>query len=258
MAVKCPNCGAKLHWYDFRAECKHCGENIPNYNWEARLEEDADIAERSFARLHYRTGNFKSATVGSPLRIVRLVCTLLPLVALVVPLLNATFAFPFREGTESVSFLTFVLNYLTKLDLGSVFSLLDGKVLGGAVTALLLSILMALVAVVAGVLNFFVVLIGAINLNWLFNVILNAVSLVTWGLSALFLSQFTAQCADLSLGLFSGSVSPFYLVGIGLFLLDLVVDLVVGLSLRKQKKNQPTMDEAVEIELKELREGATA
>lgn len=258
MAVKCPNCGAKLHWYDFRAECKHCGENIPNYNWEARLEEDADIAERSFARLHYRTGNFKSATVGSPLRIVRLVCTLLPLVALVVPLLNATFAFPFREGTESVSFLTFVLNYLTKLDLGSVFSLLDGKVLGGAVTALLLSILMALVAVVAGVLNFFVVLIGAINLNWLFNVILNAVSLVTWGLSALFLSQFTAQCADLSLGLFSGSVSPFYLVGIGLFLLDLIVDLVVGLSLRKQKKNQPTMDEAVEIELNELREGATA
>lgn len=258
MAAKCPNCGAKLHWYDFRAECKHCGENIPNYNWEARLEEDADIAERSFARLHYRTGNFKSATVGSPLRIVRLVCTLLPLVALVVPLLNATFAFPFREGTESVSFLTFVLNYLTKLDLGSVFSLLDGKVLGGAVTALLLSILMALVAVVAGVLNFFVVLIGAINLNWLFNVILNAVSLVTWGLSALFLSQFTAQCADLSLGLFSGSVSPFYLVGIGLFLLDLVVDLVVGLSLRKQKKNQPTMDEAVEIELNELREGATA
>lgn len=111
MAVKCPNCGAKLHWYDFRAECKHCGENIPNYNWEARLEEDADIAERSFARLHYRTGNFKSATVGSPLRIVRLVCTLLPLVALVVPLLNATFAFPFREGTESVSFLTFVFNF---------------------------------------------------------------------------------------------------------------------------------------------------
>lgn len=258
MAAKCPNCGAKLHWYDFRAECKHCGENIPNYNWEARLEEDADIAERSFARLHYRTGNFKSATVGSPLRIVRLVCTLLPLVALVVPLLNATFAFPFREGTESVSFLTFVLNYLTKLDLGSVFSLLDGKVLGGAIMALLLSILMALVAVVAGVLNFFVVLIGAVNLNWLFNVILNAVSLVTWGLSALFLSQFTAQCADLSLGLFSGSVSPFYLVGIGLFLLDLVVDLVVGLSLRKQKKNQPTMDEAVEIELNELREGATA
>lgn len=258
MAAKCPHCGAKLHWYDFRAECKHCGTNIPNYNWEARLEEDADIAERSFARLHYRTGNFKSAMFGSPVRIVRLVCTLLPLVALVVPLLNATIAFPFREGTESISFLTFVLNYLTKFDIGSVIKLMQGEILGGAVSSMLLSILMALVAVVAGVLNFFVVLIGAINLNWLLNVILNCVSLITWGLSALFLSQFTAQCADLSLGLFSGSVSPFYLVGIGLFLLDLVMDIVVGISLRKQKKTQPTIDEAVEIELKTLREGEAA
>lgn len=258
MAAKCPNCGEKLHWYNFRAECKHCGANIPNYNWEARLEEDADIAERSFARLHYRTGNFKSAMFGSPLRIVRLVCTLLPLVALVVPLLNATFAFPFREGSESISFLTFVLNYLLKYDLGSVMALMKGEVLGAVITPLLLAALMALVAVVAGVLNFFVVLIGAINLNWLPDVILNVISLVTWGLSALFLSQFTAQCADLSLGLFSGSVSPFYLVGIGLFLLDLVIDLVVGLSLRKQKKTQPTIDEAVEIELKALREGAAA
>ena len=113
---------------------------------------------------------------------------------------------------------------------------------------------MALIAVVAGVLNFFVVLIGAINLRWLFNVILNAVSLVTWGLSALFLSQFTATTADLSVGLFSGSVSPFFLVGIGLFLLDLVIDIVVGVSLKKQKATQPGLEEAVKIELRELRE----
>ena len=218
------------------------------------MEADADAAEDSFARLHYHVNNFKSATVGSPLRIVRLVCTLLPLVALVVPLLNATFAFPFREGTESISFLTFILNYLTKYDIGSVFKLLSGEILGGAFQSLLLSILMALIAVVAGVLNFFVVLIGAINLRWLFNVILNAVSLVTWGLSALFLSQFTATTADLSVGLFSGSVSPFFLVGIGLFLLDLVIDIVVGVSLKKQKATQPGLEEAVKIELRELRE----
>lgn len=253
MAAKCPHCGKKLHWYDFRAECKYCGENIPNYNWEERLEADADIAERSFARLHYHTGNFKSAMFGSPLRIVRLVCTLLPLVALVVPLLNATFAFPFREGAESISFLTFVLNYLMKFDLGSVLTLAHGEVLGAATTAMLLAVLMAMLAVVAGVLNFFVVLIGAFNLNWLFNVILNAISLVTWGLSALFLAQFTEKCAALSLGLFEGTVSPLFLVGIGLFLLDLVVDLAVGLSLRRQKKTQPGLEEAVELELEALR-----
>ena len=254
MAAKCPKCGATLHWYDFRAECKHCGVSIPNYNWEGRLEEDADIAEYSFAKLHYKTSNFKSATFGSPLRIVRLVCALLPLAALVVPLLNATFAFPFYDKQESISFLTFVLNYLLKFDIGSVFALAGGEVLGGAITAMLLSVVMALLAVVAGVLNFFLVLIGAIHLRWLPNVILNVVSLASWGLSAFFLSSFISKSAELSLGMFSGSVSLWYLLGIGLFLLDLVIDLVVGLGLKKQKKTQPSQEEAIEAELKALRE----
>ena len=60
-----------------------------------------------------------------------------------------------------------------KYDIGSVFTLMSGEILGGVFQSLLLSVLMALIAVVAGVLNFFVVLLGAINLRWLFNVIFN-------------------------------------------------------------------------------------
>ena len=100
----------------------------------------------------------------------------------------------------------------------------------------------------------FAVLLGAINLNWLINVILNVISLVSWGLSALFLQQFTTAAGETTIGLFSGTVSPWYLLGLGLFLLDLVIDIVAGLGLRKQKKTQPTIDQAVEQELKELRE----
>ena len=131
--AKCPKCGAKLHWYDFRAECKHCGVNIPNYKWEERLENDADTAETSFAKLHYKMSNFKYGTIGSPLMIVRLVFTLLPLVALVVPLVKITLCFPFYEKTESVSFLTFILNYLTKYDIKASLSLMHGEALGGVV-----------------------------------------------------------------------------------------------------------------------------
>ena len=254
MAARCPNCGRKLKWYEVRAECKGCGANIPNFNWEARLEADADAAETAFARLHYRLDNFKSGTVGSPLRIVRLVVTLLPLVGLVVPLLNATLSFPFYESTQSISFLTFVLDYLTKYDLGSVFALMSGEILGGLFTSLVLAAIFALLAVAAGVINFFAVLLGAINLNWLINVILNVISLVSWGLSALFLQQFTTAAGETTIGLFSGTVSPWYLLGLGLFLLDLVIDIVAGVGLRKQKKTQPTIDQAVEQELKELRE----
>ena len=176
--AKCPNCGRKLKWYNVRAECPDCGANIPNYNWEGRLEADADAAETAFARLHYRLDNFKSATVGSPLRIVRLVVTLLPLVGLVVPLLNATLTFPLYENTGSISFLTFVLDYLTKFDIGSVLKLVSGEILGGLFLSLVLAMVFALLAVAAGVLNFFVVLLGAINLNWLPNVLLNVVSFV--------------------------------------------------------------------------------
>ena len=128
--AKCPNCGKKLKWYEFRAECKSCGTNIPNYNWEARLEEDADKAETSFAKLHYRLSNFKSATVGSPFRIIRLVATLLPLVGLVVPLMKVSLSLPFYEDTSTVSFLTLILNYITKLDFMGGFQLMSATALG--------------------------------------------------------------------------------------------------------------------------------
>lgn len=254
MAAKCPGCGKKLKWYEFRAECKSCGVSIPNYNWEARLEEDADVAESAFARMHYYTKNFKSAVFGSRLRIVRLVCTLLPLVGLVVPLLNASFSFPFYEKTESISFLTFILDYLLEYDIGSAISLMSGEIMGAAFTALLLAILFAFLAVVAGVVNFFLVLVGAFHLRWLPNVILNVISLLSWGASAYCLYTFTNTASEMSMQLFSGTVSPWYLLGIGLFALDLVVDIVVGMGLKKQKAEQPNLEEAVRIELLELRE----
>ena len=163
--AKCPKCGAKLHWYDFRAECKHCGVNIPNYKWEERLENDADTAETSFAKLHYKMSNFKYGTVGSPLMIVRLVFTLLPLVAFVVPLVKITLCFPFFEKTESVSFLTFILNYLTKYDIKASLSLMHGEALGGVFAKMFLGVGFAFLAAALGVVNFFVVLIASMSLS---------------------------------------------------------------------------------------------
>ena len=160
--AKCPNCGKNLKWYEFRAECKSCGTNIPNYNWEARLEEDADKAETSFAKLHYRLNNFKSATVGSPFRIIRLVATLLPLVGLVVPLMKVSLSLPFYEDTSTVSFLTLILNYITKLDFMGGFQLMSATALGSTFKFLMLAIVFAFVAVLAGVINFLVVLIAAV------------------------------------------------------------------------------------------------
>ena len=46
MASTCPNCGKKLKFYNIKAECSQCGVSIPNFNWEARLEEDNIKAEK--------------------------------------------------------------------------------------------------------------------------------------------------------------------------------------------------------------------
>lgn len=252
--AKCPNCGKRLKWYEFRAECKNCGTNIPNYNWEARLEDDADKAEHAFAKLHYRLNNFKSATVGNPFRIIRLIVTLLPLVGLVVPLIKVNLSLPFYEDSSSVSFLTLILNYITKLDFMGGFKLMNATALGPTFKFLMLAIIAAFVAVVAGVLNFFVVLIAAISLKAGFNVFLNIVATAGWVASGVLLSMAVTNATSNGIEVFSGSVLWWgYAIGIALFLANAVISIVASKSFKKQLKEQPTMDEYIENELKELR-----
>lgn len=252
--AKCPKCGAKLHWYDFRAECKHCGVNIPNYKWEERLENDADTAETSFAKLHYKMSNFKYGTIGSPLMIVRLVFTLLPLVALVVPLVKITLCFPFYEKTESVSFLTFILNYLTKYDIKASLSLMHGEALGGCFAKMFLGVGFAFLAAALGVVNFFVVLIASMSLSSKADTVLNILSTVFWSLSAYFVYAFLNAAAETSVNIITGSVSPFFAVGIALFLANVIINIAVSKKFKNKKATDPSMEEAIEKELCELRE----
>ena len=252
--AKCPNCGKKLKWYEFRAECKSCGTNIPNYNWETRLEEDADKAETSFAKLHYRLNNFKSAIVGGPFRIIRLVATLLPLIGLVVPLVKVSLSLPFYEDTSTVSFLTLILNYITKLDFMGGFQLMSATALGSTFKFLMLAIGFAFVAVLAGVLNFLVVLIAAVSLKAGFNIFLNVVATAGWIASAVLLSISVTNAMSNNIDVFSGNVIWWgYAIGAALFLANAVISVVASKSFKKQLSSQPTMDEYIANELEEIR-----
>lgn len=85
MASTCPNCGKKLHFWNVKAECSSCGVSIPNYNWQARLEEDSEKAERQFA-VFYKTLNRIAYSIwGTKLRIARLILTFLPAVGFILP-----------------------------------------------------------------------------------------------------------------------------------------------------------------------------
>lgn len=251
--AKCPKCGKELTILNFRAECPKCGVNIPNYDWERRLEEDADKAEMSFARLHYKTANFKSATVGSPLRIVRLVCTFLPLIALVLPMAKYSLELPFASKDGTISFLSIALKFFGDTGLlGHLIALTKGQVMGESASAMLFAFAGMFLAVVFGVLNFFVLLIAAFNLHWRINVILNALAAASFGAGYVYMSKFFELSANGGFSAVSGSMKFAFFVGIALFVLNMILNIIVGIGLSKQKKEQPTIDEAAAIEIEQL------
>ena len=255
MAAKCPECGCELKIWNIKAECPECGVNIPNHKWQERLESDANTAERAFAQFHYKLANFKSAVVGSKLRIARLILTFAPLIALVLPLYNFKLTLPFYNGEKTVSFLTFVLDYLLETDIGSVLKLVGGEVVGNAALMVLIACVLLLLAVVCGVLNFFVLLIAGIKLKYVFNVVLNAISTVCWAIAAIFFVQFSNICTALGGGIVTEcSIGIGFLVGVALFLVNLTLNIVVGKGLRKQLNEQPSMEEFIENEIAELRQ----
>ncbi len=254
MASKCPKCGHTLKLWDIKAECPKCGVNLANHEWEKRLNDDADFAENAFAKFHYKLQNFKSSVVGSKLRIARLVLTFAPLIALVLPLYNFTLNLPFNKGEQSVSFLTFILNYLLKTDIGSVLKLMGGEVLGTAATMVVVACVLMLLAVVFGVLNFFVLLIAGIKLKYKFNIILNVLATVFWSVASVFFVQFANACTELGGGIVTDcSLGLGFIVGTVLFLVNVTLNIVVGKSLKKQMEEQPSMDQFIENELAELR-----
>ncbi len=256
MASKCPACGRTLKLWEFKAECPKCGANIPNHQWEKRLSDDADFAEHAFAKMHYKTKNFKSAVFGNKLRIARLILTFAPLIALVLPLYNFTLALPFRSGKESVSFLTFVLDYLLKVDIGSVITLMGGEVLGKATTMVAIACVLLLLAVVFGVLNFFVLLLAGFKLKYMFNIILNVLATICWTVASVFFMQFTSACTELGGGIITQCTIGYgFIVGTVLFIVNVVMNVIVGKSLKKQMAEQPSLDEFIENEISELRAG---
>lgn len=254
MATNCPNCGHTLKLWNVKAECPKCGTNIPNYQWEKRLEQDSDTAERTFAQFHYKLANFKSAVAGSKLRIARLIMTFAPLIALVLPLYKFTITMPFYTDTKTVSFLTFVLDYLLKTDIGSVLKLVGGDVLGNAALMVVIACALLLFAVVCGVLNFFVLLIAGIKLKYMFNIILNVLSTICWGVAAVFFTQFTSACTSLGGGIITEcSLGIGFIIGCVLFAVNIALNVIVGKSLKKQMKEQPSLEEFIENEIAELR-----
>ncbi len=159
MAAQCPNCGRVLKFYNIKAECPECGVSIPNYNWENRLEEDSRIAEEKFAALYRTLNRLKFSVIGSRLRVVRILMSLIPAVGFILPWATvvsekATLSFDllglFTDGESTISFFGILFK-----NIGSIISTMSAEVFSGPVSFIMLGFFLVLLSVVAIVIAFF-------------------------------------------------------------------------------------------------------
>lgn len=235
----CPKCGRHLNIWHIKAECPTCGVNIPNYDWEGRLNEDAENAQIAWAKFNKFTGNFKSALFGSKLRIIRFIFTFVPLVALILPLASYSVNLPFVfADSVNMNLVDFTLNTLLKLNWGSLISLMGSGIIGAPTGMLFISILLLYLAVVFGVLNFIFVLIRAPKLKAGFNITMCVLSTLCFAAAAVLFSICISLVADTSIGFISGSVQYGIFVGIALFTLNAVLNTITNKGFKKQRAEQ--------------------
>ena len=233
------SCGSHLKIWHVTAECPTCGVNIPNYDWEGRLNEDAEKAKVAWAKFNKFTGNFKSALFGNKLRIIRFVFTFVPLVALILPLANYSINLPFvYADSVNMSLVDFTLNTLLSLNWGSLIGLISSGFIGIPAGMLMVSILLLYLAVVFGVLNFIFVLLRAPKLKAGYNITMCILSTICFALAAILFTICVSSVANTTITFITGSVQYGIFVGIALFTLNIILNTITNKGFKKQRTEQ--------------------
>ena len=137
----CPNCNEKLSPFYFKQNCPHCGANLMYYDFDNRLQQDAEKVAREAEHFAETVEGIKRSTIRSAAAIIRLLSFILPIVALLLPV--------FRVGGENITLISIIKMVISD----------SGSVLGNTALALCLAdfiavILCALVALVNSLFSF--------------------------------------------------------------------------------------------------------
>lgn len=242
--ANCPNCNRKLHIWNLKAECPDCGISIPNFEWEKRLEEDAYKREESYFKMHTTLKRISYAAVGTPLRIARLVLAFLPIIGYVVPLVSISFEPASAEAVaiNNASLITLFTN--KSIDLKAALSLVSSGDTKQAGIFALLSLGTVFLSLLLGVIAFFLVPLASKRPRTPVHAVLHAMSIVLYSLSPLMLTKFCAAYAACGLGTATSSACFGIYIGIALFALSFIIDIVVSATPVGEKDNKyiPTDD----------------
>ena len=252
MASTCPNCGKKLKWYNVKAECSECGVSIPNFNWEGRLEEDAQRSEKKF-RSFYRTMNMLAYSIwGTTLRRLRIILSFLPAIGFLLPWgylksdsesVGIDFIGLFTSGK---SLIDIIGDFFSNSSLYFTNMAYEGN--SGILTYSMLSILFFLISLVFIVVAFFLILFTTKHPKTKAMVVFDVLSIASAIASAitfaLAVKSTAAQTAvnfgSVSLYNVSGGVSFGLFVALALLVVALVANLLVA---KAPAKSPETLEE---------------
>lgn len=146
--ANCPKCEHHLKLTDWKQKCPYCGANIFMYNLQERLMQQADKAEVEYYHYQKRVDRVKASFLGSKLAIARIFTSLLPALAVLLPLMNVAFSEPAKAvlGLETLKFDALsIYNNIDSIDFGALLNAamgsIDGKIFILAVLCFVVSLL---------------------------------------------------------------------------------------------------------------------
>lgn len=144
--AKCPACGKKLHFINWKPNCPYCGVNLNYYKSNEMLLDESEAAEIEHSKFQPKVDRAKAATIGTNVGRIRLALFIIPIASFFLPLFTVTVS-----GNKT--------NY-NAISIYNFFSAVDaGKVLGN-ISPIILAVLLLVIPAV-GFLVFSLMQIGA-------------------------------------------------------------------------------------------------
>lgn len=234
--ANCPHCNYKLRFWHIKAECPSCGVNIPNYNWEERLEQDADIAEAALKKFRLKVAAIKSTLFGSAVRIVRFIMTFVPLIIFPLPFIKFALYIPFPREPKSYSLINIAMGIVKEYNIKAIINTLNTTYFKVPAAVILASLILVAVAVLFGVLNFVFMLTSSFSMKNTKSIFCCAVSTLAFLALLIMLLVFKANVLSAYADIIHFGLGPAIYIGLALFITNLTLNIIIHPSLKRQRK----------------------
>lgn len=224
--ANCPKCGRKLTLFDWKPNCPECGVNLVYYGMEERLMDEADKAEAEHARLQKRIDRLKASFVGSKLAIVRIILSVLPIAALLLPLASISFNGPYIEATTTTINAIEIYNLVSSLDFDALFTMLGSGVVGSSFIGYAGALVGILLSLVFVILSLLLLMLACSPKGCVRNLIMNSLAIVAAVVSIVMFTQF----ANGITAVFPDFVTDAS-IGFGIFVYIGMLALLLGLNI---------------------------